>query len=81
MARLFTRIGMLNLMKAECLAGSASRGPNDPRERRAAQSEQDVFSRYSAEEFYTDAFGRLRSRLGLPVGDVSIADRRKNPNQ
>ena len=81
MARLFTRSGMLSVMKAECLTGSASRGPNDPRERRAAQAEQEVFSRYSAEEFYTDAFGKLRSRAGLPIGNASIAARRKNPNQ
>lgn len=79
MARIYTRHALLSIMKAEGLAGSSSRGKNDPRGRRAAQAGQVIFSQYSPDEFYTDAFGRLRSRVGLPAGNVSITQRRKNP--
>ena len=49
-----------DLSKGEPLAGSASRSPEDPRERRGAQSEGEVKQRFHQDDFYTDTQQRLR---------------------
>tara|TARA_R110002051_G_scaffold268507_2_gene328557 strand:+ start:951 stop:1178 length:228 start_codon:yes stop_codon:yes gene_type:complete len=73
MARL-SRAEALRLEKAQPMNGSMSRTPNDPRARRGAQAEQDVFSRFNSDDFHMDPFGRIGVRY---VDDVIPQYRRK----